>query len=127
MIVTGKAPLAVGVPASSPVADSATPAGSAPALTENVYGAVPPDAVTAWLYTLPTVPAGSSVGARPIVGALSSSTMVPVAVPDEDTDEDDTSVSETVSSDSSTASAIGYIRISMVSTPAAKDVGPDWL
>ena len=34
------------------------PDGSVPPLTENVYGAVPPTAVSAWLYAVPAVPRG---------------------------------------------------------------------
>ena len=41
-------PGAVGVPLIAPLADSDTPAGSEPPLTENVYPPVPPVAVSCW-------------------------------------------------------------------------------
>jgi hypothetical protein len=42
-------PAVVGVPVIAPFAASDRPAGSEPLLTVNVYGAVPPLAVTVWL------------------------------------------------------------------------------
>src|SRR5260370_36634652 len=51
------APAWVGVPLSRPVEEfRVTPAGKDPAATDQVYGAVPPAAVTAAQYTTPTPP-----------------------------------------------------------------------
>jgi hypothetical protein len=56
-------PAAEGVPEIIPVAASRpNPAGRVPAEIDHVYGAVPPVAVSAWLYTTPTVPSGSEAG-----------------------------------------------------------------
>ena len=44
-----KVPSTVGVPESRPAPDKVRPVGSAPAVTENVYGALPPLAVNVWL------------------------------------------------------------------------------
>ena len=53
-------PLVLGVPEIFPLPPlSETPAGSWPELTENLYGAVPPVAVTVALYAVPTVADGS--------------------------------------------------------------------
>ena len=50
LIVKLKVPDEVGVPVIAPVAGlSDSPLGSAPAETENVYGATPPEAETVWL------------------------------------------------------------------------------
>ena len=48
-IVTLEGPAVVGVPEMTPAVDSDRPGGSAPAVTVNVYGAVPPLAVSVWL------------------------------------------------------------------------------
>ena len=50
VIVKLKVPLALVVPVIAPVdVFNDKPVGKAPALTANVYGAVPPDAVIVWL------------------------------------------------------------------------------
>jgi hypothetical protein len=48
-IVNGDVPAVVGVPASPPAAVRVTPAGSAPAVTPKLYGAVPPLPAIVWL------------------------------------------------------------------------------
>jgi hypothetical protein len=51
---------AAGVPEIRPVvAASANPAGSEPSPTDQVYGAVPPEAANLALYAVPAVPCGS--------------------------------------------------------------------
>lgn len=57
-IVKVDTPAVVGVPASTPPADSVRPAGKDPESTLNVYGAMPPLATKVVEYALPTVPAG---------------------------------------------------------------------
>ena len=53
----------VGVPVIAPVEPLiARPAGKAPIRTLKVYGDVPADDVTVWLYGVPTVPPGSVCG-----------------------------------------------------------------
>jgi len=55
-------PAAVGVPERAPLAASSEmPAGRAPAMTAQVYGAVPPVAASACEYELPAAPPGSVV------------------------------------------------------------------
>jgi len=49
----------VGVPLRTPAEDRPSPAGSVPAVTDQLYGVVPPVAASVWLYAVPTVPAGS--------------------------------------------------------------------
>lgn len=51
----------VGVPLIAPEGLRVRPAGSDPALTENVSVPAPPVSVTVWLYAVPSVPAGSDV------------------------------------------------------------------
>ena len=63
-------PPAVGVPVRDPLEDKLSPAGSVPAVTAKVCGAVPPVAVMDCEYADPTVPAGSDAGLTVIVGAL---------------------------------------------------------
>ena len=48
-IVNVDVPAVVGVPASTPAAVSVRPAGSAPAVTPKLYGAVPPLPTIVWL------------------------------------------------------------------------------
>jgi hypothetical protein len=67
-------PAVVGVPPITPVADKLRPAGSVPEDTHQLYGAVPPVAVSVWLYAVPTVPAGSE--AVEIVGADAAFTVI---------------------------------------------------
>ena len=54
-------PAAVGVPVIAPLAASDRPAGSAPAVLDQLLPPVPPLAESVWLYPTPTVPAGSDV------------------------------------------------------------------
>lgn len=61
-----------GVPLSTPALLRVTPAGSAPTVTAKVYGAVPPVAVSVWLYATENTPAGSVAGLIVIVGADSA-------------------------------------------------------
>jgi hypothetical protein len=57
-----KLPAAVGVPLIVPCAASIfNPSGSEPALIVKTNGCFPPDVAMAWLYAVPTVPAGSEV------------------------------------------------------------------
>src|SRR5450756_332006 len=68
-MVKEKEPVAVGVPVMAPVAVlSERPVGSAPAVTAKVYGAVPPEAETVWLYAVVTEPSGRVAGETVIVG-----------------------------------------------------------
>ena len=60
-------PGVVGVPLIAPLVPSDNPAGSAPAIFVNEYGAVPPLAETVAKYAAPVVPCGSVVGATVIV------------------------------------------------------------
>ena len=48
-----------GMPVIAPLVLRVKGRGSVPARTVNVYGAVPPVALSAWLYAAPSVPAGS--------------------------------------------------------------------
>ena len=66
-------PVAVGVPVIAPLALSESPAGKAPLARENVYGAVPLEAVTPPLYATPTMPEGSVVVV--IVGGTAAATV----------------------------------------------------
>jgi hypothetical protein len=52
-------PAAVGIPLIVPLAPSDSPAGSEPALNDQLLPPVPPLAESAWLYVAPTVPLGS--------------------------------------------------------------------
>ena len=64
VIVKLKLPAADDVPVIAPVdVLSDRPVGKLPAVTVYVYGAVPPDAVTVWLYARPCVVAGRLAGA----------------------------------------------------------------
>ena len=55
-------PAVVGVPVITPPVDIVRPAGSDPAVMDQVYGAVPPEAPrVCWGYTVPAVPPGSAV------------------------------------------------------------------
>ena len=58
----------VGVPPKVPFTASASPAGNAPALTTNVFGAGPL-AEMVWLYAKPTVPLGSVGGVTGLLHA----------------------------------------------------------
>ena len=71
--VTVKLPEVVGVPEITPALLKATPAGSAPAVTEYVYVPVPPLAVSVWLYAVSAVAAVSVAGDKVIVGAVTAS------------------------------------------------------
>ena len=79
VIVKLNAPLWVGVPINAPPDESVKPAGNAPVVTAKVYGAVPPEPATDWLYPVPTVPPGKFDGFR-VIGGQSSLVMVPEAV-----------------------------------------------
>jgi hypothetical protein len=57
-----KLPDTVGVPERTPAEESTSPAGNAPAVTANVCGARPPDAVSVWLYGVPCTPPTSASG-----------------------------------------------------------------
>ena len=63
LTVNTAAPATVGVPVSSPAADSDSPAGSAPALTTNVCGPTPPTAVSVCAYGTFSCASGSVAGA----------------------------------------------------------------
>ena len=68
MIVKLLMPALVGVPEITPVdALNASPAGRAPERL-NVSVPLPPDAVTVWLYAVPTMPAGNVAGLTRIAG-----------------------------------------------------------
>src|SRR4051794_33748753 len=59
-MVKGDAPVAVGVPLIAPPEASNSPVGRAPDVTANVYGPVPPEAVTLWpAYAVLKMPAGN--------------------------------------------------------------------
>jgi multidrug efflux pump subunit AcrA (membrane-fusion protein) len=59
--VTLNVPAAVGVPLNTP-AEKVSPAGSVdPGATDQLYGVVPPEAASVWLYAWLTVPAGSGL------------------------------------------------------------------
>jgi hypothetical protein len=80
VIVRVHAPAVVHVPLTTPLDDSVMPGGNVPALTLNVYGAVPPLAVNeilrgspTWL-VLPLEPAGESVIARAPMAAANGAT-----------------------------------------------------
>ena len=66
-------PAVVGVPLRTPAADKLRPAGSVPGGTDQVYGIVPPVAVSVWLYAVSTAPAGSET--VEIVGASAALTV----------------------------------------------------
>jgi hypothetical protein len=56
------APFTLGLPEITPVLDaSVSPAGSAPAVIDHVYGGVPPDAASVVLYATPCVPFGNAL------------------------------------------------------------------
>ena len=60
--VTGKLPVAAGVPDSTPVeAFRVRPGGRLPALTDHTYGAVPPVTVSGTLKATPTWPVGGGL------------------------------------------------------------------
>lgn len=73
MTVQLNEPPAVGVPLRTPADDSVTPAGSEPATTAKVYGAIPPLAVTVCEYALPTPPTGRLAGAMTMAGGATLS------------------------------------------------------
>ena len=52
---------AVGVPEMTPALSNARPAGKAPAIMDQAYGAVPPVAASVVAYEAPTVPAGTAL------------------------------------------------------------------
>ena len=66
LAVKGKLPAAVGAPEILPVASIVRPAGSAPALMDQVNGATPPDAASVCVYAALAVTAGNT-GAVAIV------------------------------------------------------------
>ena len=72
-MVTSKLPVALGVPDSAPSADSVMPVGSVPASSVNVYGAVPPRADRAWVYSTDCSAVGSVSGSTTITGAETAS------------------------------------------------------
>jgi hypothetical protein len=74
----------VGVPLIVPEVLRVSPAGSAPALTVNVTVPAPPVATTAWLYVVPSTPAGSDVVV--IAGAAVTVTVKVVDFVTSDTD-----------------------------------------
>src|ERR1700730_2769522 len=61
LTVTSKlnVPDVLGIPLITPVALRVTPEGSAPSVTAQLYGGVPPWAVNVWEYCTPVVPLGS--------------------------------------------------------------------
>jgi hypothetical protein len=61
LTIVVKVPAAVGVPEIVPVPDSVTPAGSAPEAMLQLYGVVPPLAVSVAEYTVPACPAGNAL------------------------------------------------------------------
>src|SRR5687767_13798828 len=66
--VNVKVPAVVNVPDNTPAGVSVRPAGNAPAVTANVYGAVPPLADKGWVTTMPTAAFGSAAGASAMAG-----------------------------------------------------------
>src|SRR3954452_20116746 len=66
-------PAVVGVPVMAPELPlRISPVGSAPLEMVNVYGAVPPDPETVWLYAGPTLPFGSDAGLTVMMGHAST-------------------------------------------------------
>ena len=63
-------PLVVGVPVNAPPLASVKPPGKLPVVTLNVYGAVPPDAVRGWPYSVPAKPFIKAAGFTVRVGQL---------------------------------------------------------
>lgn len=61
-------PAAVGVPEITPPAERVNPAGNVPSDSDQVYGDMPPLAVSVWLYAVPTVPFGRNAGEIEIEG-----------------------------------------------------------
>src|SRR6185312_14501886 len=79
--VTGNVPAAVGVPPSVPDGERVSPAGSAPAVTANVYGAMPPVvAIVVAGYAVPTLPAGRLAGVNAKAGEITVNAYPWVAV-----------------------------------------------
>jgi hypothetical protein len=70
VIVTPTLSAVVGVPLIVPDDERLNPPGSEPAVTANVYGDVPPLALTGWLYEFPTVSSGSETGDNEIAGQV---------------------------------------------------------
>ena len=73
-------PAVVGVPVMLPLAANANPAGSAPAVIDQVIGAVPPVDCSAALYVELTIPFGSVVVVMLIVAAVIVMLRLAVAV-----------------------------------------------
>jgi hypothetical protein len=65
-------PTVVGVPLSAPARESVSPGGSAPPVTDHVYGGLPPVAVKLCEYATPAVPPGSVVEVVIVGGAVDS-------------------------------------------------------
>ena len=61
-----------GVPDIVPLDETVRPAGMVPPVFAYVYGAVPPIAVSDWLYDVPTIPSGSVGGEITIAGQVSA-------------------------------------------------------
>src|SRR5262249_3236442 len=68
--VNDSAPASVGVPVSAPSAVSCSPVGSAPAVTANEYGPVPPPPVSVRAYAAPAPAPGSDAGESVTTGQL---------------------------------------------------------
>lgn len=67
-------PAAAGVPRMTPVDGSRDkPAGNEPALTDQVYGGVPPEPLSVWEYAIPTMPAGIDAVAMLKAGGFTTS------------------------------------------------------
>lgn len=78
LTLNGKLPGVVGVPLIVPVDERVSPGGRDPEESAKVYGAVPPEALNAALYGVPTVPAG---GVPPTVMTGQEMVMVNPALP----------------------------------------------
>ncbi len=78
--VKSNAPPAVGVPASDPLLESATPGGSAPLATRHAYGVVPPDAASVAAYGVPAAPDGKALVTIESGAAATRSVRAAVAV-----------------------------------------------
>src|SRR4051794_15100230 len=73
VMVNVNVPAVVGVPVIAPEPPLRTsPVGSAPLEMVNVYGAVPPEPETVWLYAVPTLPFGSVAGLTVMMGHAST-------------------------------------------------------
>src|SRR4051794_8742307 len=73
VMVNVNVPAVVGVPVIAPEPPLRTsPVGSAPLEMVNVYGAVPPEPETVWLYAVPKLPFGSVAGLTVMMGQAST-------------------------------------------------------